>query len=92
MKEQYKHLLSFFANFIMLAVQTALFAYVWYNHYSGDMYLFYRRGHWAVIGFYTLIIFFFTQTFNGYKIGYLRIMDICLSHILAIYWEELPVI
>ena len=84
MKEQYKHLLNFFANFIMLAVQTALFAYVWYNHYSGDMYLFYRRGHWAVIGFYTLIVFFFTQTFNGYKIGYLRIMDICLSHILAI--------
>ena len=84
MKEQYKHLLNFFANLIMLAVQTALFAYVWYNHYAVGFYLFYRKGHWAVIGFYVLIIFFFTKTFNGYKIGYLRIMDICLSHILAI--------
>ena len=69
MKEQYKHLLNFFANLIMLAVQTALFAYVWYNHYAVGFYLFYRKGHWAVIGFYVLIIFFFTNTFNGYKIG-----------------------
>lgn len=84
MKEQYKHLLNFFANFIMLAVQTALFAYVWYHYYAVGFYLFYRKGHWAVIGFYVLIVFFFTKTFNGYKIGYLRIMDICLSHILAI--------
>lgn len=84
MKEQYKHMLNFFANFIMLAFQCALFSYIWYKYYSVGPYLFYRRGHWAAIGFYMLIIFFFTKTFNGYKIGYLRIMDICLSHILAI--------
>lgn len=84
MKEQYKHLLNFFANFTMLAVQTILFAYIWYHYYAVGLYLFYRRGHWAAIAFYVLIIFFFTKTFNGYKIGYLRIMDICLSHILAI--------
>lgn len=84
MKEQYKHMLNFFANFIMLAFQCILFSYIWYKYYSVGPYLFYRRGHWAAIGFYMLIIFFFTKTFNGYKIGYLRIMDICLSHILAI--------
>ena len=84
MKEQYKHMLNFFANFIMLAFQCALFSYIWYKYYSVGPYLFYRRGHWAAIGFYILIIFFFTKTFNGYKIGYLRIMDICLSHILTI--------
>lgn len=84
MKEQYKHLLNFFANLTMLVVQTTLFAYVWYNKYAPGGYLFWRRGHYAVIGFYVLIVFFFTKTFNGYKIGYLRIMDICLSHILAI--------
>ena len=84
MKEQYKHLLNFCANFIMLLFQCMLFSYIWYKYYSVGPYLFYRRGHWAAIGFYMLIVFFFTKTFNGYKIGYLRIMDICLSHILAI--------
>lgn len=84
MREQYKHLLNFCANFVMLAFQGALFAFIWYKYYATGGYLFYRRGHWAAIGIYMLIVFFFTRTFNGYKIGYLRIMDICLSHILAI--------
>lgn len=85
-KEQYKHLLNFAANIIALAVEGILFAYVWYEYYSDVIFMpFFRRGNWAVIGFYVLIIFFFTKSLNGYKIGYLRIQDICLSHILAIF-------
>ena len=84
MKEQYKHLLNFCANLVMLLVQGALFSFIWYRYYATGGYLFYRRGHWAAIGIYVLMIFFFTKTLNGYKIGYLRIMDICLSHILSI--------
>lgn len=76
-------MLNFFANLIMLVFQCVLFSYIWYTYYADSSFL-YRKGHWAAIAFYMLIIFFFTKTFNGYKIGYLRIMDICLSHILAI--------
>lgn len=46
---------------------------------------FFNRGNWAVIGMYVLIMYFFTRTFGGYRIGYLRITDICLSQILAIF-------
>ncbi|MDD6057823.1 MAG: sugar transferase [Clostridiales bacterium] len=82
-KEQYKHLLNYGANFISLAVECLLFAYVWYTVYAGS-YGFYRRGNWAVIGLYVLIIFFFTKVFGGYNIGYMRMTDIALSHVLAI--------
>ena len=92
MKEQYKHLLNFCANLVMLLVQGALFSFIWYRYYATGGYLFYRRGHWAAIGIYVLMIFFFTKTLNGYKIGYLRIMDICLSHILSILFLMTPVI
>lgn len=85
MNERYKHLVNFGANLITILVEMALFAYVWYVKYVPNFgYLFYRRGHWAVIGMYVLVIFFFTQVFGGYKIGYMRIMDIVLSHVLAI--------
>lgn len=85
-KEQYKHLLNFAANIIALAVEGIMFAYVWYEYYSDVIFMpFFRRGNWAVVGFYVLILFFFTKVLNGYKIGYLRIQDICLSHILAIF-------
>lgn len=85
MKEQYKHLLNYGANLISLAVEAGLFAYIWYTYYSESIFLpFYRRGNWAVIGFYVLLIFFFTKVFGGYNIGYMRMTDIALSHVLSI--------
>lgn len=84
-REQYKHLLNYCANLITILVEGALFAYVWYNYYEPLLIVpFWRRGNWAVIGMYVLIIFFFTQVFGGYKIAYMRLMDIGLSHVLAI--------
>lgn len=84
-KEQYKHLLNFGANLISLAVEGAFFAFIWYTNYSESIFMpFYRRGNWAVIGLYVLIVYFFTKVFGGYNIGYMRISDVALSHVLAI--------
>ena len=87
-REQYKHLLNLTANFMMLAMEAAMFAYTWYIIYYPLLERENRpwnRGNWAVIGIYTLILYFFTRTFGGYRIGYLRITDICLSQILSIF-------
>lgn len=85
MREKYKHLLNFGANLISLFVEGGLFAYIWYSCYSEVIFMpFFRRGNWAVVGMYVLIIFFFTKVFGGYNIGYMRIADIALSHVLAI--------
>lgn len=82
-RERYKHLLNYGANLISLLVEGCCFAYIWYNVYE-ETYGFYRRGNWAVIGLYVLVIFFFTKVFGGYNIGYMRIPDIALSHVLSI--------
>ena len=87
-REQYKHLLNLTANYMMLAMETAMFAYTWYVIYYPMLAKANRpwhRGNWAVIGIYALIMYFFTRTFGGYRIGYLRITDICLSQILSIF-------
>lgn len=71
----------------MLACEAALFAYIWYCIYDPMLLKeqrFWNKGNWAMIGMYALILYFFTRTFGGYRIGYLRITDICLSQILAI--------
>ncbi|MCI9447154.1 MAG: exopolysaccharide biosynthesis polyprenyl glycosylphosphotransferase [Lachnospiraceae bacterium] len=86
-REQYKHLLNLFANSIMLLIEAAMFSYTWYLVYTPMLEKanrFWNRGNWAVIGMYALFMYFFTRTYGGYRIGYLRITDICLSQILAI--------
>lgn len=87
-REEYKHLLNYAANLVILVVQAILFAYIWYQYYVPVLVElereFWRRGNWAVIGMYVLILFFITKTLGGYSIGYLRISDICLSQALAL--------
>lgn len=86
-RDRYKHLLNFGANVVTLIIEVTLFAYVWYTYYSGAgnvIPLFFRRGNWAVIGLYGLVLFLITRAMNGYKIGYLRLFDMWLSHILAV--------
>ena len=84
-REQYKRMLNFLANAVILFFQGMCFAYIWYEYYSRVIFMpFFRRGNWAVVGTYVLILFFFTRVMGGYKVGYLRISDICLSQLLAI--------
>lgn len=88
-KDKYKHLLNIFANFIILLVETVMFGIIWYKLYVPELEdQFWRRGNWAVIGMYALVLFFFTRTFGGYRIGYLRITDIWLSQVLAILFAN----
>ena len=83
LREQYKHLLNYGANLITLLVEGICFGYIWYTVYE-EQFGFWRRGNWAVVGLYVLVIFFFTKVFGGYNIGYMRMTDIALSHILSI--------
>lgn len=93
-RDQYKKLINFIARVVLISLETLIFAYIWYEFYSRNINnenIFYRRGNWAVIGIYILILFFFTKNFGGYKIGYLRISDICLSQLLAIFCANVVV-
>lgn len=82
---QYKKLLISFESMLLLAIETALFAYIWYSHYIDYIQLsFWRRGNYAVIGSYTLILFLITKLYGGFKVGYLRVMDVLYSQILAL--------
>ncbi len=90
-RERYKHLLNLCADFVLLLTEAAMFALVWYQLYVPGFSpedQFWRRGNWAVIGIYGIILFFFTRTFGGYRIGYLRITDVCLSQILGLLFAN----
>lgn len=84
-REQFKRIINFFEGFVILALHVTLFGYVWYNDYIKMLEIpFFRRGDWAVIGIYALILFLLTNLYGGFKIGYLRLMDVLYSQILSI--------
>ena len=84
-REQFKRLINFLEGFVILAAHTAMFAFVWYGEYVKLLEIpFWRRGDWAVIGVYALILFLLMHLYGGFKIGYLRLMDVLYSQILSL--------
>lgn len=84
-REKFKRLINFLEGFVILAAHTVLFAFVWYGSYVKQLDIpFFRRGDWAVIGVYALILFLLTHLYGGFKIGYLRLMDVLYSQILSL--------
>jgi exopolysaccharide biosynthesis polyprenyl glycosylphosphotransferase len=84
-RDTYKRIITFSEGIILLAIEAYLFAMMWYTNYAKVIDIpFWRRGNWAVVGMYAIIIFLFTKLYGGYKVGFLRIMDVLYSQILSL--------
>ncbi len=99
-RESKKRILVLLLAFIGLCMQTAVYAWFWFNiyypivsspHISVDGYLLgsglklYFRGHLLILGIYFILLLFFSNTYGGLKIGYLRSMDVFFSQIFALF-------
>ena len=87
-RERYKKIISLLESVILIAVHTCLYAVVWYHYYEGQLpkrLRFWRRGNWAVIGIYILVLLLFTKLYGGYKVGYLRLFDVIYSQLLSLF-------
>jgi len=87
-REQYKRLVLFLTSATIIALQTAIFAFVWYTFYADNdaviMVPFFRRGNYVIIGLYALMLFLFHKVYGGFKVGYLRIFEVYWSQILSV--------
>ena len=86
-RERYKRLIMFLASVLVIGLQTMNFAYVWFTRYNfrsviGSVY--WRRGHWALIALYALIVLIMSRLFGALKVGYMRVLDVIISQILSV--------
>ncbi|MBR1816076.1 MAG: exopolysaccharide biosynthesis polyprenyl glycosylphosphotransferase [Lachnospiraceae bacterium] len=79
--EQRKRALSIFANFIIWFCEGCSFVYVWFKYYREPSY---QSRDFIIIGMYVIFVFLITKNLNGYKNSYMRSLDLCFSHIIAI--------
>lgn len=84
-RDKFKRLISFLFAMILIAILTASFAIVWYFYYSETIVLpYYRRGNWALIGIYCLLVWIFFKAYGGLKVGYLKKTDMLYSQLISI--------
>jgi exopolysaccharide biosynthesis polyprenyl glycosylphosphotransferase len=76
-------------SLIGLLFQTALYVYVWQHVYNDIMQSsmwrsFYRKGFWLLAAVYFVILLFFTATYGGLKVGYLKPVDVFFSQVISL--------
>ena len=84
--DPYKRTILFFASLVNIVLMTGIFAVAWYSYYASTMYqlTFYRKGHYALLALYALLMFFFSTMYGGLKIGQLRRIEVMLSQYLSL--------
>lgn len=90
-REQYKRLIMFLASALIMAIQTGLFAYVWFQQYNDRAIIkikYFYRGNWALIALYGVILFLFLKVFGGFKVGYLRVVEVLFSQVISVLFTN----
>lgn len=89
--DPYKKTILFVFSLISVAMMAVVFAFFWYRVYWDTMYFFhfYRRGNWAMVGLYSILVYFFSAMYGALRIGQLRRMEVVLSQFLATFLANL---
>lgn len=86
-KESLKRAIILCLSFLGLIIQTAIYAYTWIEVYHMKLVWhnkFTFRGHLLMIFVYFVLLLFFSTTYGGLKIGYLKPWDVFFSQVFAL--------
>ena len=85
-REDYKRFIVFCLASLVVLAQAAVFAWVWYSVYRGQIdEPFWRKGNWVLIAIYGLMFALFAKLYGGLKVGYLKRIDVFYSLTLALF-------
>lgn len=88
--EALKRMIVLWLSFAGLLFHTAVYAFIWLQYYYPIIskftirFKFNQNGHLAMFGIYFVLLFFFTHTYGGLKIGYLKLSDVFLSQVFSL--------
>ena len=87
--ESTKRIIVLQMSLLGLLVHTVAYSYVWYTIYSEIMqqYMwrtFYGKGFLLLAAVYFVLLLFFTGTYGGLKIGYLKQWDVFFSQVISL--------
>ena len=83
--EQYKRLIRLIMVVVLIAAEMTMYYWIWLEYYNELMQIPYDvKGNYAIAFVYGLIIFLLLRIYGGFRIGYLKAVNLIYSHILSI--------
>lgn len=87
--EKYKRVYRMLSTLIMVAVEAAIFWYVWMTYYNVDEVMgagltYAKRGNYVMTGLYVIFLFTFMNLYGASKIGYQKLTNMVYSQSLSV--------
>lgn len=85
--ESMKRIILWQLSLLGLCLQTSVYAYFWFESYYPGVsrkLKFYINGHILILLIYLVLLFFFSNTYGGLKIGYLKPTEVFFSQVFAL--------
>ena len=84
--QQKREALLFVFSVVLLAVNTALYALVWFQCYRNQMYIytFWAKGDIAVICLFALLYYIFARLYGGFDVLFHSVEELVYSHVVAL--------
>ena len=83
--DRFKRLVRFGSGAVILAIEVALYYYIWVTHYNPLMEVpFWRRGNWLLAAVYGALLLMLHYIYGGLRIGILRKGNLIYSQCLAV--------
>lgn len=84
-REPYKRLIVFIEVIVLLAIHTVIFAILWNGQYKNSIEVpFFRRGNWAMIAIYPILMLIFGKLFGIFRLASARFADTLFSNIATL--------
>lgn len=86
-KESLKRFILLLLSFLGIVLLSAMYAYTWIHYYHRNIIWnikLYFWGHVLMVAIYFVLLLFFTSTYGGMKIGYLKPMDVLFSQVFSL--------
>ncbi|MBQ6369519.1 MAG: exopolysaccharide biosynthesis polyprenyl glycosylphosphotransferase [Parasporobacterium sp.] len=89
-RDRYKRMVIFFEVIILLAVFTALYSYLWNTLYESVVLIpFFRRGNWAMVAMYPILLLVFGKIFGVFHVAVARRVDMIFSNVFNTFVANL---
>lgn len=89
--EKYKRMIKWSFVAIMLVVLVAAYGHIWIEYYNGMMLErpYFRKGNWAVIALYGIVLFLAMRIYGGFRIGVLKRGNLIYSQVLSLIFANI---
>ena len=85
-RDRYKRMVIFAEVIVLLFVFTAIYAYLWNTLYESVVLIpFFRRGNWAMIAMYPIMLLVFGKLFGIFNVAVARRVDMVFSNVFTTF-------